>query len=81
MRELGTNKPHPASRAGVLSLRLNELPIPNTTRIYGDLAACMTTSIDEGCIRFRIFNWMTGALITDSVRVRVSIPPHAETVD
>ena len=66
-RELGTNRPHPASSAGVLSLRKNELPIPTTTRIYGDLAACLTTFIDDGSLRFRLFNWTTGQLITESV--------------
>jgi hypothetical protein len=69
-REVGTNRPHPASRAGVLSLCPNELPIPTTTRVYGELAACLTTFIDDGSLRFRIFNWMTGALITESVRLR-----------
>jgi len=69
-REVGTNRPHPASRAGVLSLCPNELPIPTTTRVYGELAACLTTFIDDGSLRFRIFNWMTGALITESVSFR-----------
>ncbi|KAH9961891.1 hypothetical protein BC827DRAFT_1200129 [Russula dissimulans] len=71
-REVGTNRPHPASRTGVLSLRPNELPIPTTTRIYGKLAACLTTFIDDGSLRFRIFNWTTGELVTESVS---QIPP------
>jgi len=66
-REVGTDRPHPASRTGVLSLRPNELPIPTTTRIYGELVACLTTFIDDGSLRFRIFNWMTGKLVTESV--------------
>ena len=69
-REVGTNRPHPRSSPGVLSLRKNELPIPTTTRIYGELAACLTTFIDDGSLRFRIFNWVTGQLITESVSVR-----------
>ena len=69
-REVGTNRPHPRSSPGALSLRKNELPIPTTTRIYGDHAACLTTLIDDGSLRFRIFNWVTGKLITESVRVR-----------
>lgn len=70
---MGTDRPHPASRAGILSLRSNELPIPTTTRVYGELVACLTTSVDDGSLRFRIFNWKTGALITESVRVQ-SLP-------
>jgi len=69
-REVGTNRPHPRSSPGVLSLRKNELPIPTTTRIYGELAACLTTFIDDGSLRFRIFNWVTGQLITESVSVQ-----------
>lgn len=65
-REVGTNRPHPRSSPGVLSLRKNELPIPTTTRIHGELAACLTTLIDDGSLRFRIFNWVTGQLITES---------------
>jgi len=65
-REVGTDRPHPASRTGVLSLRPNELPIPTTTRIYGDLVACLTTFIDDGSLRFRIFKWTTGELVTES---------------
>ena len=71
-REVGTDRPHPASRAGILSLRPNELPIPTTTRVYGELAACLTTFVDDGSLRFRIFNWKTGALITESVRISIS---------
>lgn len=70
-REVGTNRPHPASSAGVLSLRKNEFPIATTTRIYGELAACLTTLIDDGSLRFRIFNWTTGQSITESVRVQL----------
>lgn len=66
-RELGTNRPHPRSSPSVLSLRKNELPVPTTTRIHGDLAACLTTFIDDGSLRFRIFNWVTGKLIKESV--------------
>ena len=69
-REVGTNRPHPRSSPGVLSLRKNELPIPTTTRIYGELTAFLTTLIDDGSLRFRIFNWVTGQLITESVRVQ-----------
>ena len=71
-REVGTNKPHPASSAlaGVLSLRRNELPIPTTTRIHGELAACLTTFIEDGSLRLRIFNWVTGKLITEAVRAQ-----------
>jgi hypothetical protein len=71
-REVGTNKPHPASSAlaGVLSLRRDELPVLTTTRIHGELAACLTTFIEDGSLRFRIFNWVTGKLITEIVRVR-----------
>lgn len=68
---MGTSRPHPRSSPGVLSLRKNELPIPTTTRIYGEHAACLTTLIDDGSLRFRIFNWVTGQLITESVRVRI----------
>ena len=70
---MGTNKPHPASSPGVLSLRKNELPIPTTTRIYGELAACLTTFIEDGSLRFHIFNWMTGKLITESVSLIPSL--------
>jgi hypothetical protein len=70
-REVGTNRPHPASSGGVLSLRKNEFPIATTTRIYGELAACLTTLIDDGSLRFRIFNWTTGQSITESVRVQL----------
>lgn len=68
---MGTNRPHPRSSPGVLSLHKNELPIPTTTRIYGELAACLTTLIDDGSLRFRIFNWATGQLITESVTVSI----------
>ena len=79
-REVGTGRPHPRSSPGVLSLRKNELPIPTTTRINGDLVACLTTLIDDGSLRFRIFNWVTGKLVTESVRVRIP-SLHAETPD
>lgn len=77
-REVGTNRPHPRSSPGVLSLRKNEHPVPTTTRIYGELAACLTTLIDDGSLRFRIFNWVTGKLITESVRVLIPSSLRAE---
>ncbi|KAI0299973.1 hypothetical protein B0F90DRAFT_566241 [Multifurca ochricompacta] len=65
-RELGSDKSHPSSSTGVLSPPPDETLIPTTIRIYGDLAACLTASVNDGSFHLRIFNWKTGKLVMRS---------------